>query len=204
MRISESHLRKIVRKEIRKSLISEAMTKAGELKKEDGWRVEISYLDRPGFIVRIKKNDETYGEISTKKTKSKCLNALYVYTVESSKRGLGPLLYDIAIELATEQGKSLTASRESVSMDALSVWEKYADSRSGEFDVGQLDSDPGILTPEDPADDCDYPKMVSMRKSPALSKDYLVSDPLSKTYSSRGTPTLKTLRDAGILVDLRK
>ena len=61
MRISESRLRKIVRNEIRKSLIAEAMTKAEDLKKEDGWTVELSYLDAPGFIVRIKKDGEVYG-----------------------------------------------------------------------------------------------------------------------------------------------
>ena len=86
-------------------------------------------------------------------------------------------------------------------MDALSVWEKYADSRSGEFDVGQLDSDPGVVTPNDPSDDCDYPKMISMRKAPPLSKEYLLDDPLSKTYKSRGTPTLDKLQSSGILID---
>lgn len=49
----------------------------------------------------------------------------WIVTVTEAKKGWGPLAYDIAMEWATIYGGGLTPDRDTVSSDALSVWEKY-------------------------------------------------------------------------------
>jgi hypothetical protein len=46
-----------------------------------------------------------------------------------SVQGWGPLLYDIAIEYATEKGTGLVPDRRGISPEAISVWNKYAHNR---------------------------------------------------------------------------
>lgn len=54
-----------------------------------------------------------------------------VMIVESSSatKGYGPVMYDIAMELATRRGLSLTSDRKRVSDDAFALWKFYHDNR---------------------------------------------------------------------------
>ena len=53
--------------------------------------------------------------------------------------GSGPIAYDIAMELASEQGCLLTSCRGRVSNDAYGVWKYYKDNRP---DVERVELDP--------------------------------------------------------------
>ena len=112
--------------------------------------------------------------------------------------GLGPLLYDIAIE----QSGGLMADRVSVSGEAEAVWDKYMSSRpdvqviqldiTDEF-VDELD---GItkLTPNEPTDDCSQVPAYDRHKSKWH------ESPLAKKYMKKnGTPVMDELRKRGLI-----
>jgi hypothetical protein len=107
--------------------------------------------------------------------------------------GWGPLLYDIAIEYATERGgKGLIADRDQVSDDARAVWDYYHDSR-GEVKSHQLDDLHNTLTPEE-EDNCDqYVASVG-------GKYDWQENSLSKRYTKPPT-TIDKLKEMGRLID---
>ena len=136
-----------------------------------------------------------------------CLGGWIVFGT-MAEGGWGPLLYEVAVEWASQNGGGLTSDRGVVSSDAQAVWSKYA-ARSG---VGrkQMDIDHDLhgttiggedvedypqLTPDIPEDDCD--------QSIAVDDDGVRwhESPLSKMYF-KGTPEVMTaLKEAGRLIE---
>ena len=102
-----------------------------------------------------------------------CDDALNVQTAEASS-GWGPLLYDVAIEYATQIANGLISDRLSVSDDAKNVWDYYLSNRS-DVTAHQLDNLSNVLTtPED--DNCN--------QSVAANDD--VESVLNTIYASMG------------------
>jgi len=118
-----------------------------------------------------------------------CLGAYEVTLSGTDREGLGPLLYDIAMEIAGDAG--IMSDRGMVSPDARRVWAYYLSNRP-DVSSSQLDSAPGTLTPYDEEDDC---KQSSAREDGG---GWQIS-PLSKVYRKRGTPTIDRLRELGII-----
>lgn len=84
---------------------------------------------RGGYQVICKKDDEVVGEIrfSLPLGMGSC-NGVYEVTSSVSKtKGLGPLLYDIAMEISGDAG--IMPDRRDVSPAAISIWEKYDNQR---------------------------------------------------------------------------
>ena len=154
-----------------------------------------------------------------------CLNAFVVFGSKADNRW-GPLLYDIAIEWATERGSGLIADRGIVSPEARAVWDYYLNKRSDVQAVQLDDKDPDIrpgrrvpdnkddyrLTPGNPEDDCDqqvalskpdgYPKYDRFSPpEPDEWKSMLKAAPLSKMYQKEPT-TINKLREMGRLLEL--
>ena len=163
-------------------------------------------------------NQEAIGLISATQERGECLDG-YVVTwahVDDEHKGWGPMLYDIAMEIATQAGSGLLSDRNNVSYEASNVWQYYAGNRR-DVEAVQLDDLDGNLTPEVEEDDCaDYivyagrgiesgdfwdPDNEETPWDP-YGKDILLQSPLSKLYKSTGTPTLDMLRSAGKLVEL--
>ena len=159
-------------------------------------------VDLPGNNVRIKSNGANeFGE---------CLygsNAWYVSSAASDE-GVGPLLYDVAIELASQMGGGLMSGRYQVSQDAAAVWDKY-DER-GDVDSKQLDielafrSNPHALaqlTPDDYTDDCIQDSAVHYGEYTGAEDPWSWSDrSLSRIFRKRRTPVMDELRKRGMLV----
>jgi hypothetical protein len=104
----------------------------------------------------------------------------------------GPLLYDVAIEWATENGgQGLTPDRTRVSKKALAVWDFYLKNRSGVNDVNnsQLDNLDNELTKRNKQDNCNQTAART-----AAGRDWHNSS-LSKRYT-KAPDTLRQLRDA--------
>jgi hypothetical protein len=153
-----------------------------------------------------------------------CLNAFVVFGSKADNRW-GPLLYDIAIEWATERGSGLIADRGIVSPEARAVWDYYLNKRSDVYAVQLDDKDPDIrpdrpsmnkdnyrLTPGKPEDDCDqqvalsdpggYPEYDRFDPpEPDEWKAMLRAAPLSKMYRKEPT-TINKLREMGRLLEL--
>ncbi len=129
------------------------------------------------------------------------LNVVYA----GAASGWGPMLYDVAMELATQVGGGLTPDRSSVSNDAQNVWSYYFNNR-GDVQSHQLDLknievayyvDLKLrkLTPDIEEDDC------SQLKAIRAYKDKWSLSPLSKRYTKAPT-TINALRAAGRLVEI--
>lgn len=106
-----------------------------------GWKVTI-----------YSPQDEKIAHISISKPlgAGPCLGAYEVQNSWSEVRGLGPLVYDIALELAGSSG--LMSDRREVSEAARGIWSYYFDRRPDVKSV-QLDNF-RLPTNDDPEDDC--------------------------------------------------
>ena len=113
----------------------------------------------------------------------------------SATQGWGPLLYDLAMELATERGGGLIADRSSVSGEAQAVWNYYMANR-GDVTGIQLDDLDNTLTPED-EDNCD--QHISRATVTGMYNTWQDS-PLSKRWTKQPT-TLNALRADDRLVE---
>jgi hypothetical protein len=161
-----------------------------------------------GGVQIVKASSQGYGE---------CSGAWVVVGSEVSS-GWGPLLYDIAIEWATQNGGGLTSDRQEVSEDALRVWFRYSAQR-GDVQKAQLDlsdSDiknyrqPGIkdklknltrITPKDKSDDCDQESSF-MHQSDQWEEDEVpdwYNSPLSRVYR-KAPVAMGRLKELGLLI----
>ena len=203
---------KHLRQYIRQTLLTEAAFTPEDL--PDDLKIKI-HDDGDLFEIEIVKKTKGYthdgsgwikssvysnvgGEIQTYKISNpgsgNCLGA-YMVSYASASDGWGPLLYDIAIELATQKGSGLIADRESVSADAEAVWRHYLDRRSGDVESLQMDDLDNLLTPED-EDNCDQ-EIPREYEGPNGWQD----SPLSKMYKKSPASTIEKLRSLGKLIE---
>jgi len=192
---------------IREMLLTEAMY-TPEMAAESGLRFRVVKTKWGGggwTIICEKKGDYwPLGELSIALPlgMGKCLGAYEVTGSESRIDGLGPLLYDIAMEIAGPVG--LMSDRRLVSPKARRVWDFYL-KRRGDVTNHQLDSNPGTITPDIEDDDC---SQVAAGEDVVTKdgRDYLErggdwqKSPLSKVYRKRGTPTIDRLMELGAIV----
>lgn len=101
--------------------------------------------------------------------------------------GYGPLLYDIAIEIASMKGIGLTADRHLVSSHAKKIWYYYMNNRR-DVKHSQLDNINNELT-----------KVQSdniIQSSAEKDQENWVDSPLSKVYNKKPPSTISDLRQA--------
>ena len=115
-----------------------------------------------------------------------------------AQSGWGPMLYDVAMEWATQNGGGLVSDRSAVSPAARGVWNYYLSNRSDVQSV-QLDDLQNTITPEE-EDNCEQHASTVGRSSAGMPKvvDFQGS-PLSKRYTKSPT-TMNALEAAGKLV----
>ena len=116
-----------------------------------------------------------------------CLKSIIVMNVYADE-GLGPLIYDIAIEATG----GLTPDREEVSSSARNVWAYYEKNRP-DVSVEQLDDENNTLTPEE-IDNCKQDSAIQ-----DVGSDEFEKSPLSKVYKKSGTPVIDELRKRGMI-----
>ena len=204
----------LMRECIRQVLLMEGMKTAADLPENvaieispeegrDGEECTISYKKYPqggysrrpeGFIsIFIAPVESGHGP---------CGAAWTVYAAEADQ-GWGPMLYDVAIEYATQEGGGLISDRESVSPAARRVWDYYMNNR-GDVTGIQLDDPRNTLTPTD-EDNCDqevaggFHQWYSRAEEPE-NPDWMKS-PLSKRWTKPPT-MMAALRKLGKLVEL--
>ena len=129
-----------------------------------------------------------------------CLEALMVSWANATS-GYGPLLYDVAMEIATREAGGLVSDRTVVKPPAQKVWRYYLSNRSGEggdVTVTQLDDEDNSLTypendPEgrEPIDSDNCLQNIARSTITGLYDDFTDS-PLSKLYKKQPT-TLRAL-----------
>ena len=86
----------------------------------------------------------------TRTDNRKVLQVGAIYIDDDKADGFGPMLSDIAMELATEKNKWLAMDRSEASPSAQKLWQYYKDKRlNGDVTGMQLDTHQNFLTPED-------------------------------------------------------
>jgi len=181
-------------------------------------RIKSSRFGLGGFLIELIDYQQTQrtrehieGEVHiSRPMPSDYGKALGAYEVTKSMApiGFGPLLYDVALELATEAGSGIMADRKCVSLSARDVWKYYRDRRP-DVEAVQLDDMKNTLTasPDDNARQSsstfDFEIMGGGVNTP-INIDWIDS-PLSKMYRVRNgtTPTLDKLRSLRKLDDRR-
>ena len=137
------------------------------------------------------------GKVAIVKPDHPCGDAWEVI-MSHATRGWGPMLYDVAMEWATQNGGGLVSDRSHVSPRAREVWDYYLSNRSDVQGV-QLDDLRNTMTPVE-EDNCEQHSATIGRSSAGMPKviDFQGS-PLSKRYTKSPT-TMNALESAGKLV----
>ena len=199
MRITESKLRQL----IREALLNEIHITSDNL--PDGVKFTLHVSATGGSITLYASQDyDSIGSIVAFKTRGEenpCLGAYEIRYSKSEMDGLGPLMYDIVMEIATELGGGLISDRHNVSTAAQRVWQKYQDSITDssrprpDVERLQLDSPENELT-RTRKDNC------SVNVSKNLAGDDLPAwrdHPLSGAYRKPGMPMIRRLVSQGKL-----
>ena len=164
---------------------------------------ELTYNDAVGD-----KKDYPHGAVDILETQENaegpCFGGWTVIGAEARK-GWGPLLYEVAIEYASQNGGGLTSDRFSVSRHAQAVWDKYAN--RGDVDAQQMDTnhDPSAsgakvnttvpqLTPDNKSDDCDQARAIS-KDGPDWHKNST-----TRMYKKDNPEVMQALKSAGRLI----
>lgn len=218
MRITETVLRRMIRREL---LRETAVTP----EEAQGMGVEFRIMKSSGGGARpqwsIIASTESYAGgtyrqaiiniVKPAKKQGKCNDAWEVIWSLSDIPKLGPLLYDIAMEIATLEGGGLMSDRAEVSQKARHVWQKYA--RRSDIEYRQLDNLQNELTPDTDKDNCQQDSAeydVLEQGLAAVSDFYLGLDrhdvpvawedsPLSKRYLKNKPSVIIKLRDLGMI-----
>lgn len=171
-----------------------------------GSYVEFMYTDAQGKFLRTPEIGTRLGRVRMKYNANNQYDQCYgkdAWVVKNADAagGMGPLLYELAIEYASKNGQGLMADRFSVSDEAHAVWKKYA--RRGDVDKKQLDISKAHsevpnkypqLTPDNPVDDCYQGSAVEH------GGEEWHKDPLSSIYSKKGSPVTDMLPTSKIII----
>ena len=207
MRITESLLRGL----IRETLLAESRWTPQTLV-DGGYKVSVGRRRNKVFVScdmgpNVPTAVRGYLYVHTdadrdKVSDGKCLNAWEIQLANvTGTGGMGPLLYDVAMELSGRNG--LMPDRVAVSAEARSVWEFYLRNRP-DIEVMQLDSVDSEVTPDVPGDfltpgfDDDNCLQNSAWEH---IRDAWADSALSKAYRVKGggTPTIDELRRLGLI-----
>jgi len=183
MRITEGQLRRIIREE----LLHEIRITPDNL--PDGFTLKLKVADGGSMIiVSASKDGNGHGTVEAHRTRSRrspCRGAYQVMYSRSFRKGLGPLLYDIAMEAASEIGGGLMSDRDVVSDAAQRVWSKYQEDRP-DVTYLKLDSEENERT--DPLDD-----NCNVLNAKAHAGDDWYGHSLAGVYRKPGMETIRRL-----------
>lgn len=194
MRITESQLRRIIR---------EALLTEGAMTPQEAQRRRLHF--------NIKKRD-SYAEIEVYSPHSEgrvgillstaedkpCSGAWTIEGSQAKINGLGPLMYDLMIDVVHPH--PLASDRYEVSPSAQRVWDYYLDRRD-DMEVIQLDDLKNTLTPVDD-DNCEQSSARIWGFEVAGDEDEWPESPLSKAFmrpAGEGTPLLDELQAMGMI-----
>lgn len=200
MKLTEAKLKQLIREVLEEGMKTLDDLPEGVFIKVDGDVedvIDVYYANSEGRQIKFKNDSNPYGSISMDlevqlSEDFPCLGALMVAYSDAS-RGWGPLLYDVAIEVATLKGGGLVCDRSIVSQDAYNVWDKYNNQRD-DVEKLQLDDEVSSRTP-DPNDDCLQNISYEYEEKTGIPWH---ESPLSKLYRKPPT-TINALKKAGRL-----
>jgi len=194
IRLTESHLRQLIRETllnevaVSPKLAAEMGIRIETTVSADGARVD-AFVTEPSGTTR--KVGTLRAEEPIEMIDGPCLGAWSIVESKVEIDGLGPLLYDVMMELIFPH--PLMSDRYYVSPSALGVWDYYSD-RRGDVKKVQLDNIANYLTP-DLKDNCTQASAVTWEKNRWMDTS------LSKAYTREDgtTPKIDALVRLGVM-----
>ena len=143
---------------LEEALLDEAMKTASDLPEDVVVAVDLQEMpmkykvyyaikDNPnvplkvGDLDRMEAGIGIYGVLEAHRSSGDPFKGSYKVATVKATDGFGPLLYDVALEIASQDGRGLKSDDNSVSDDAAAVWKHYHDHRD---DVEKKEADPHI------------------------------------------------------------
>jgi|7_EtaG_2_1085326.scaffolds.fasta_scaffold09012_2 predicted nucleotidyltransferase len=185
-------------------IIDEAMKTAADLpegvvvvvlKESDGTGFQVYYAERDKPNVRLKAGDldrmegglDIFGTLHVGRGGNEPYEGVYVITSAKAKDGFGPLLYDVALEVAGEDG--LKPDVEDVSDDASAVWKHYDTQREDVLGTA--------LVPDDDQDAYSLVMPYDRAEHPEANQH------LAKAYFKKGNTVTQELIDQDKFIELK-
>jgi hypothetical protein len=201
MRIKESTLRRL----IRETLLSESAITPEDARVKDirftvikrGNKIQIVAvrLNSPAWNGQMKGSSRVGNLVADRRLGSTCSNAWEITASRVYVNGLGPLMYDLMMDVVNPE--PLMSDRAEVSPDAKKVWDYYRFQR-GDVESLQLDNLDNFLT-QKVEDNCSQTSAENWSYTEG-DGDWFDSS-LSKAYrvKSGGTPTMDALQRLGLV-----
>lgn len=195
-KITESQLRKIIRKKL---LTEAAITPEDAERRGITFKVDIFRGNIEITVIRGDDDTAVVGQLHANEMRKGCRpdkkRAWAINKSNTSINGLGPLMYDLMIDLV--HPAPLTADRLMVKLPAKNVWDFYMNNRD-DIEALQLDNLEDELTPGFEDDNCDQ---NSAENWAFTERRPWQTSSLSKAYRRKGggTPTLDALEGLGII-----
>ena len=167
--------------------LNEAAMGPKDLKKAGYYVAYDTNTDSASF--KLMKDKDEIGVIYIQRTEygkkffGQCLDAWIVESV-SAPKFFGPLLYDVAMEWATENGGGLTSDRYQVTDETEGVWDFYLNHRKDDVTAHQLDN---------PSNDLTYPKDDPMKRAP-IDDDNCKQARAGKNWKDKNNPLSKVFK----------
>ena len=163
------------------------------LKESDGTGFQVYYAPRDKPNIRLKAGDldrmeagiDIFGTLHVGRGRNEPYEGVYIITSAKAKDGFGPLLYDVALEVAGEDG--LKPDVEDVSDDANAVWKHY-DTQREDVRGTMLVTDPDEYSLVMPYDRAEHPE---------------ANQHLAKAYFKKGSAVIQELADQDKFVELK-
>ena len=151
-----------------------------------------------GYDIKLLEGDSLVGEFEVS-TSKRCPAYITMFTDLDSRlqgAGIGAVMYDVAIEVATKLGGHLTCDRGSVSEDAKPMWRYY--NASNDYEELQMDTRNGHFTPDNPVDDCRqtifHRDTGTFPEDPSFKEEFMAS-PFTKGFKKKRITTIPCLGD---------
>ena len=170
------------------------------LKESDGTGFQVYYAHRDKPNIRLKAGDlgrmeagiDVFGTLHVGRGRNQPYEGVYIIQSAKAKDGFGPLLYDVALELAGEDG--LKPAVEDVSDDASAVW-KYYDTQREDIRGTMLVTDPDEYSLVMPYDRAEHPEAnqhlakVYFKKDKSVTQELIDQDKFVELKPGTQVPT---------------
>jgi len=98
-----------------------------------------------GDLEQMEKGNPVFGQLKVRRLKHEPYRDAYAPSHVKATEGFGPLLYDVALEIATKEGIGMRPDINSLTPDAERVWQVYHDVRQQEDDdISAVEADESL------------------------------------------------------------
>ena len=199
---------KLLRETIRRVILEEVCVGASakiqqgldEIEKRNLEIKVLIFSDGYDITLREVESQRTVGQFEVSSSRL-CPAYITTWTEVNPKlkgTGIGAVLYDVAVEVATSLHVYLACDRGTVSDDAKPMWRYY--NASDDYEAFQMDTRNGYFTPNDPEDDCKQivfhrDTKISKKDDPSTYKEEFMASPFTKAYKKKRITTIECLGD---------